>query len=93
MTHKGLYCFIYGPLLFEKRFIALGSKGETLLHDVFFCRDPSSLMAHFSYEMRYNPFLGQCGPKTQKMRKRRERNMESGKHVQEQYNDSVRRPP
>jgi hypothetical protein len=50
---------------------------------IFFQLQASGPLAPSSHEMRYKPFLGQCGPKTQKMRERREINMESGKYVRE----------
>jgi hypothetical protein len=43
--------------------------------------------------MRYKSFLGSMHPKTQKMRKQRERRVESGKYEWEWYNDPSRKPP
>jgi hypothetical protein len=43
--------------------------------------------------MRYKPFLGSMSPKTQKMRKRRGRSVESGKYEWEWYDDPSRNHP
>jgi hypothetical protein len=43
--------------------------------------------------MRYKPFLGSISPKTQIMRKRNGRGVESGKYVREWYDDPSRKPP
>jgi hypothetical protein len=38
----------------------------------------SGYLASSSHEMRYKPFLGSMNPEIQKMRKQRERGVESG---------------
>jgi hypothetical protein len=46
-----------------------------------------------SYEMRYKTFLGSMHQRTQKMRKQRGNNMESGEYEWEWYDHPSRKPP
>jgi hypothetical protein len=49
----------------------------------------SGILTPSSHEMRHNPFLGSMKLKTKKMRKRRGRNVESGKYEWEWYSDPL----
>jgi hypothetical protein len=56
----------------------LRTLGREFMYD--FNYNTSSPLAPSSYEMRYKAFLGSMHPKTQNMRKRRGRSVESGNY-------------
>jgi hypothetical protein len=94
-----LFSFFKRSFIFmEKHFIALRILGRAsrriyLWILTFSSYNTSGPSAPSSHEMRHKPFLGSMNPKTQNMRKRNGRGVESGKYEQEWYDDPSRRPP
>jgi hypothetical protein len=54
---------------------------------MFFQLQPSGSLSYSFHEMKHKPFLRSIGPKTQNMRKKRGKIMESGKCGWELYDE------